>query len=315
MEPLLIHHHIQKTAGSSLRQVAQANFRASEVVTSDRVVEQIMRASPTVRERGLEWSEAKRAFRDYYDSLSPERRAGIRCFVGHLTPFLISAVTDRPVRAFCMLRDPVERIISFYRYGEQPQGTRGASGREMLGWKAMRERGWELKDVYRNLGGAPDASSARPFVQLFNGQTRHILMGVLDPAEIPLSSGQEGLDGYRERVFGRLADMYVVGTQERFSQSVRLFADSFGWQRVFVPRVRVTSSDPQAVAVDDETRSLIREHNQLDAAIHAHYSERLRSLPPVGRVAHLRGKAYFRSRQAARSMRERRERLLGSRRT
>lgn len=288
MRPLLVQHHIPKTAGTSLRQVTRANFGSDEVAS----IEQLF-GLDRIR-ADWKWDNAIRAYRYEYESLAPDRKARIRCFVGHTAPLLLQAVEDRPVRAFTMLRDPVERVASLWSHA-QWLVDRGAQTAWRPLVEAMRERGLDLKAAYRELGDAPDAPELANgvFQVLFNEQSRQILLGVLDPREIPFSSDATALEPYRARALDFLSESYVVGAQERFSQSVRLFADSFGWRRAFVPRMNVRGAGPP---VDEETRSLIRAYNKLDLELHAHYLERLAPLPGVSRRAHVRGSAYLRAR-------------------
>jgi hypothetical protein len=287
LQPLLLQHHIPKTAGTSLRQVTRANFGPDEVAG----IEQLF-GLDRIR-ADWKWDNAIRAYRYEYESLAPERKARIRCFVGHTAPLLLQAVDDRPVRAFTLLRDPVARVVSLWRHAQWlvDRGTETA-WRPLV--EAMREHGFDLKRAYRELGDAPDAPRLAngAFQALFNEQSRQVLLGVLDPREIPFASDAQALERYRARALGFLADNYVVGAQERFSQSVRLFADSFGWRRIFIPRMNVRGG---GAPVDEETRSLIRAYNRLDLDLHSHYLERIAPLPAVSRRAHMRGSAYRRA--------------------
>ena len=195
-----------------------------------------------------------------------------------------------------MLRDPVERVISFYAHGKRlfEQGT----ARDTI-WgptlETMRERGWQLADVYRELGDAPDApvELQRRFQPFFNWQAKQILAGTFDTREIPSTSDTSALAPYRDGALEILEDGYVVGVQDRFSQSVRLFADSFGWRRAFVPKLNTRPSD---LEVDEGTRVLIRAYNSLDAELHARYSRALAGRPGVDHSTHLRGMAHLRAR-------------------
>jgi hypothetical protein len=297
MDPLVIQHHIGKTGGMSLRVVTRANYGPAERLEVDWAqVERWLGSRPRT------WSEAVKAAGEYYESLPTERRARLRCIIGTAGPVFVAAVKDRPVRAFCMFRDPVERTLSLYRHGERLD-ERGADRNWAPIVRTIRERDWTLKDVYRELGGASElAPELQPFLHFFNGQARHVLTSVMDSSELPLNPDEETLEGYRRKAFDLLSDSYLVGTQDRFSQSMRLFAESFGWRRAFVPRVNVAPRS-QETKFDEETRSLIRAYNGLDGDLHAHYSERLRSLPPVGPVRNLRGSAYHHARRAVRSAR------------
>lgn len=306
VETLLVQHHIPKTGGTSIRHVTRANFKPSELLQIDwwtqpfRGLAEREAARQPEGDAPFEIPPALRATlietaREYYRSLPHRER--VRCFMGHLAGCMIPVVDDRPVRAACMLRDPVDRVVSLLRYsqwadarGNQGLGTFRATAH------ALHERGWTLKDAYRELGGSGPLPPelAVPFGPLFNGQARHLLAAAADADDIPFSSATEDLEQPRERLFELLTDRYVVGTQDRFPQSLRLFADSFGWSRVFVMRARPGPKPGEVEGVDEETRTLIRAHNGLDAELHAHFSDRLSRSPSVTTASRLRGSAYLR---------------------
>lgn len=299
MKALLIQHHVPKTAGTSVRKVTRANFRPGELAQIDWWTEpfrSLLAEAAAEPGEAARWTRRVESVRAYYEGLP--RRDRIRCFMGHLAQYLIPVVRDRPVRAACMLRDPVERVASLVRSAEVSVARRGErEGGFGVLMAAMRERGWSLADVYTELGGRFDLPPELyvPFEPLFNGQARHLLAGVTDPRALPFQSGTAGLDAHRDQVFKLLSDVYVVGTQDRFAESMRLFADSFGWKRLFLPRSRSGPPPGQGSEIDRETLDLIRTHNQLDAELHAHFSERLRSAPGITTSSRLRGSVYLRS--------------------
>jgi hypothetical protein len=184
-----------------------------------------------------------------------------------------------------LLRDPVERVNSLYLFLRWQREQLGKAENGVRIMAKMRELGWELDDVYRELGGGgePPPELRELFFLFFNGQAREILAPVT--SDLPLAADAQQLDRFRDRALERLSSNYVVGTQDRFSQSVRLFADSFGWRRTFVPRLRVSPYGARREEVDEETRSLIRAHNRVDAELHARYSERLSALPAVSHLS------------------------------
>jgi hypothetical protein len=290
VEPLLAFTHVAKTGGMALRDVARANLGSDAVVDLD----------ATAWGPPSSWEQGLGQYRRYYESLSTDHRATVRCFLGHTAPLVIPAVRDRPIRAFCMLRDPVERVASLYLYGRWRADRLGVRlpATSVLG--AMRRRGWEtLKDVYRSVDdgiGEPGGSLEEPLWALFNGQARQLMMETVDPFEMPFTAAPNDLTDYRSRAFELLDRRYVVGTQERFSQSVRLFAESFGWRRPFAPRINVGRLAHATGDVDAETRDLISRFNRLDAQLHAHYQKRLDRLPPIRRRTDLRVRAGHRLR-------------------
>lgn len=295
MNQLVLYHHIYKTGGTSIRRLARANYRPEQVVNLDAVA----RGDPA------EWNldHLAREHHEYYESLPAEKRAAIRCVVGHTVPLLVPAVDDRPVRAFCMLRDPVDRVVSLFRFVERGV-ARGQGGPGVSMLQKMRDLGWTLKDVYRQLGegGGDSPELRRVFFPLFNEQVRQVLLAETHPFDVPFERGAE-LDGCRDRALELLSDRYLVGTQDRFSQSIRMFADAFGWSLAYVPHANVGSSTESAAGIDEETRSLIRAHNGADTELHRHFSEALRSAPATDRVSHLQGRARHLARRGARRAR------------
>lgn len=286
-------HHLPKTAGTSLRRVMEANFGPGELVNL------------TGRQEGdpAEWWPA------YWASLPLERRAAIRCVTAHTAQFLVPTVTERPVRAFCLLRDPVQRVISTYFYiaWMDEHGQRSP----MLA--AMRERGWTLGDSYRELADDRELAGelAGLFWPLFNSQSREILAPVAGFTALSLNPEQAELERHHQQVADVLSRTYVVGVAERFSQSVRLFADSFGWRKAFVPRENVRPYGSRRDQIDEQTRSLIKAHNALDEALHAGHLARLDSLPPTSRVDDLRWRSQQRARRELRRARRTARRKLG----
>lgn len=259
MRPLLIYHHIPKTGGTSLRAVVKAN------VGADAVAEVYGRSMEVLRPAAMSHTAWLRA---WWTGLEPERRASIRCVAGHTANCLIPAL-DGPFRAFCLLRDPVERVWSLYHAarrhtarGTGPPGTLGA---------AFAERDWTLAEIYDELGGGgPEPSGPRgDLAQFFNGQTR----SVLEPWSGPPLRFATGVpsDGaaQRDTALAVLNEHYVVGTQDELARSLERFAQKFKWRDLRVPYLNQTHR-PSA-RPDARTRALILEHNQLDAEIHAHY--------------------------------------------
>lgn len=292
-DTVLVLTHVPKTAGTALWSVAKANYGARNFVDLD---VELVRGRPNLARGGERTvrNEALEFFGTYYGSLAPARKSEVGCFLGHSAPMFIPAVTDRPVRAFCLLRDPVERVQSLYlhllRRQKRPKSMWTHLPRFL---EPMQREGWTLKDVYRELGSRSGESFPLrdSFWSLFDGQARHLLMGTVDPAAMSYNPDAEELDDYKRKVDRLLADSYVVGTQDRFSQSVRLFADTFGWRMKFLPRANANPNPAGRDEIDDETRDLIRSHNRLDAELHARYSERLRDLPYTSRVSDVRWKA------------------------
>jgi len=295
VEPLLIHHHLPKTAGRSLRVVLEENYGPGELLNL------------TGREEGADLTSW---YRSWWQSLPGDERARARCVTSHTAQYLFPVVEERPVRAFCMLREPVERVISlvfFIRWMDE-HGKRSP----ML--SAMRERSWALKDVYRDIGGEEnlDPELKRLFWPLFNGQTREVAGPALDWSSPPFGAGAVGLEPLREAASRLLSERYLVGVSERFSESLRLFVDAFSWRRAFVPHVNVRPYGSKRSEVDEETRSLIRAYNAVDFELHAQYLDRVSALPAVRRRDDLEWRARRRGRREVRRARRTAGRLVAN---
>jgi hypothetical protein len=93
-ERILIHLHLPKTAGTTLRTIADRNYSDGEIYT----------ISKPYAEQGEE-------LRD----LPAQRKRQIKLLRGHM-PFGLHEHFDKPADYFTVLRNPVERIISAYYY-------------------------------------------------------------------------------------------------------------------------------------------------------------------------------------------------------
>jgi hypothetical protein len=295
VEPLLLHHHLAKNAGTSLQRVLRANFDSEQLFENYVVLPEI---------------DGRRWWRDWYASLDGSRRARLRCVGSHTAQLLLPIVTDRQVIAFTVLRDPVDRVRSLYNHALRQHGRRRAAGepldRELLANEIL-GRGWTLKDIYREVGDRDPDEVPLVFRIFFNGQTRELLANSDSARTLPLTTGA-GLEPHRRSVLDLLSERYLVGTQDRFSQSVRLFADRFGWRTVFLPHARA-APDRGGPELDAETRSLARTYNTLDTELHRRYSEELASLPSVSGLDQARWRARRRLARAVRGARKAPRRL------
>jgi len=65
-----------------------------------------------------------------------------------------------------------------------------------------------------------------------------------------------------------LQKYYTVGVQEKFSQSVELFAKKFGWTNLPDRRDNIGQYNTE---LSKEVADLIRSYNALDSKIHSYY--------------------------------------------
>jgi hypothetical protein len=95
--------HVMKTGGTSFVFQLSANFAPAEVYPN----EILDRRAPTDLEPYASLADLER--------LSPQRRAQIRVFTGHL-PFAARELIGPDVVTLTLLRDPVERTISVLKH-------------------------------------------------------------------------------------------------------------------------------------------------------------------------------------------------------
>lgn len=93
-EPLVIFIHIPKSAGSSLSQVARANYRPEELQDHESLAD---RAQPLA-------------------DLSESQKAKLKAVIGHYYYGIHEGFPGRDVTHVTMLRDPVERVLSSYYF-------------------------------------------------------------------------------------------------------------------------------------------------------------------------------------------------------
>jgi hypothetical protein len=235
--PLLVVYHIQKTAGTALRHVVRANLPPAEL-------EQL----PDLRSLRHSPDELLSWFADWYRSLDESRRARLCCVMSHLAGYLLPAL-DRPAEALVLVREPVDRTVSYYHVKKRRRG----------------ERPWApLEEIYSS-----DPSSRREsWEQFFNWQSRCLLSVYHDVSDFPETAGPSpDADLWRARLRELVDDVFFVGVQDRFEDYVDSLARRFGWT-AFIPRSKVNPQRPSLSEVSPELRETILAHNWLDAELY-----------------------------------------------
>jgi hypothetical protein len=245
--PLIVVHHIQKTAGTSLRRVVRANLPPGEVeITPD------LRSLRYAPQEALAW------YRDWYASLGEARRSRLCCVMSHSAGYLLPAL-DRPAEALVLVREPVERVLSFYGYKRRNYFKQRPADAPFV----------SLEDVY----ATPEADrTTKPaklesWEQFSNWQSRCLLSIFHDVAELPLGAGPPpDADTWRGRLRELVDRVFLVGLQDRFGPYVEALARRYGWQP-FVPSSKAgdQSSLPQ---LSPELAEAIRAHNWLDLELY-----------------------------------------------
>ena len=238
-EPTVIFVHIPKTAGTTLVHIADRQYPA-------RTRMHLERHDESVRE---------------FQALPEARRAEIRFLRGHI-PYGLHAYCPRPTAYFTLLREPVDRLLSYYYYVQQEP-------RHYL-YDYANQPGMTLKRYVED----------RMSLQMDNMQTR-------------LISGMWTTPGFGECDQSTLAlakrnleqHFDIVGLTERFDETLLLLKKAFGWGNIHYARHNVTSGRPRSASLDAETLSVLCEWNQLDLRLYRHaqalLAEQVRAYGPT----------------------------------
>lgn len=177
------------------------------------------------------------------------RGADIQVITGHF-PFATMELLDADFATFTLLRDPVERTLSFLRQQRQED---------------PRWRDRPLEEIYED-----------PFVHhglVRDHMTKMFALDADDARRAGLLSEVTLDEGDLDRALARLATVDVVGVQEDHERFVAALADRFGWDLGRPAWANRTAPVP----VDDAFRRRIRADNRLDVAL---YEQARRLVPP-----------------------------------
>ncbi len=240
--PLVVVYHVQKTAGTSLRRVVRANLPPAEADARQYLFKEAK--TPTDM---LAWHER------WYRSLDDDRRGRLCCVMSHWAGYLLPAL-DRPADALVLVREPVDRTLSYYWFKQRRRGP---------------ERPLEPLDRLYELRGNRSDGEQRPALwdQLCNWQSRALLSPFYDTAELEHSAGPSAdADVWRSRLRELVERVYLAGVQDRFADYVDQLARRYGWE-VFEPRNKVNPQRP-AEEAPESLRETILAYNWLDAELY-----------------------------------------------
>lgn len=216
--PILVYHHVPKTAGTALRRLIRMNLPPCE-----RVARRSPRgASP--RPALLDW------YRDWYGSFSAGERDRLYCVMSHSAGYVLPAL-DRPAVHILLAREPVDRVLSHFHFTKQRRRRTNEDFKDE-----------SLEGIYTQFSGQlpPDRpDELHGSNQYFNGQSRTMLRVWYDVSTMPFSEGPgSDADEWRERLFAIVDPALCAGVQDRFPEFTEVLARTLGW-RAFVPRAKV----------------------------------------------------------------------------
>jgi len=181
-----------------------------------------------------------------FKALSEERRAEIRMLRGHI-PYGLHIYCPRPVTYVTLLREPIDRVVSFYYF------VRRAAGHPLYGY--ANTPGTTLR---RFLEDRVSLEMDNMQTRLISGVWTDLGFGECDESTLALAKCN------LEQHFG------VAGLTERFDETLLLLKRAFGWQNVYYVRHNVTRRRLSSSSLGKETLSALEANNQLDIQLYQH---------------------------------------------
>ena len=228
--------HIPKTAGSTLVQVMQRQFRQDEILSYEDSF----------------WAVS---IRDLPDRAAAGLK-GIRCVMGH-TPFGMHEAVDREVKYVTLLRDPVEWTLSYFSYVKERRGNFPNDPR--MPQLAL------FADVPRM--SLDDWVKFMEDTGMANLQTRYV-SGYLDLRN-PLPPydrlPETAIDLATTNLFSTRTTFGIV---EHFDLSLLLFKKRLGWRNIYYRRANVTQVRLARAQVPARTLARIQELHGEDVRLY-----------------------------------------------
>lgn len=235
LDEILVFVHVPKAAGSTLRAILDQQYSEQAVYRCD------MHLYPS-------------AFDDFRN-MPAEQAANIRCLIGHL-PYGVHEYLPRSARYVTLLRNPIDRFLSKYKY--------------------LCNNDWVADQI---LVEKKQIETLEAFIELqiqrnaMNFQTRQI-SGLGGPQNAFPPFAEPVTPKTLETAKKNLRDKFeVVGLQDQFNASLLLMKHIFGWGSVYYHKQNVTSRPVPRTKISPRTRDLIEQHNQLDMQLFEYAQE------------------------------------------
>jgi hypothetical protein len=219
----LIFLHIPKTAGTTLNSIIERQYAPPQIFAlGERVQESL----------------------DSYRRMSTAEKQQYRLITGHMS-FGLHEHVPGPSRYFTVLRQPLERCVSFYYFVQR------LSNHYLHEY--VYDQSWSLAQFIES--GVT--------IMMDNFQTR-LLSGAWDKpaygACTPdlLAQAKQNLQNHFD----------VVGLTSEFDRTLLLLRRHYGWRNISYARQNVTEKRPSVQEIDPQTRRLLLAHNQLDMELY-----------------------------------------------
>jgi hypothetical protein len=221
--PKSIFLHLPKTGGTTLRDVIVRQFRGRTAFRFD-------------------GSERERA---HFAGLAQSERDRFDLVEGHLH-YGVHRLLSGPSAYITMLREPVDRVLSFY-------------------WFVLATPTHYMHKRFHELGTLRAAIERTSNPELDNFQVR-LLSG---EASLGVPHGRVDramLDAAK----ANLGQCAVVGLTDRFDESLALLAVRFGWTDLTYHRFKKAINRPTTAELEPEVVDLVRRTNSLDIELYDH---------------------------------------------
>lgn len=240
MKALLCSMHIQKTAGKSLLALLHQAYDHVAV--------------------GHEEPERERLRSLWHEDNAAARQ--LQVVHGHM-PWGFHSWFDRTYVYLAFVRDPVDRVISYYHFCRaEPTHNR----HQLANHLTLEE--WVLEN---------------PDLCVDNAMTRYFAGRITDMAPRPVNVHPGDRNAMlAEAIENIQTDFPIVGVVEDMQRSLEMLCVYFGWSDTLVmPRVNVNARRPALDEVPQALRDRIRELNQLDAELYSYCRRRLDRDHPI----------------------------------
>ena len=225
----IIFLHIPKTAGTTINSILQQQYESKQIYFL-----------------GLNAQESIQS----YQQLAAEEKKAIRLVSGH-TSYGFHKYIPGSSTYFTFLRDPVERVISFYHFVKK------------------HDQHYLHRSITKEVTGIIPFVSNRWNIMVDNGQTRLISGAWLEPGSGKLTS--QTFELAKKNLSQNFS---VVGLTEHFDLTLLLFRKIFNWQNINYVRKNVSKAAPHERRLTPEERETILNYNQWDVALYEYAKER-----------------------------------------
>jgi len=215
MKNRLIFLHIPKTAGTTFHNILDKQFLPKNVFTIQVIDDAYLNI-------------------DKFISLPESERKKIYILKGHMS-FGLHKYMDGEVKYITFVREPRERIISFYYYVLQNPNQ------EL--YRLIKSNNWSLYDFVANVD----------MKELNNAQLK-LISGIEDNEEVMMEKAIENINNH----------FSFVGITEYFDESLKRLQKIYGWDISEYINHKVNDSRPKLDDINPKTIKLIEEKNRGD---------------------------------------------------